>query len=124
MQVLIKLYTDKPPRIGIIYPSQYQAAKSYEEVIGKYRDETFHASMELVKGNITLRLKSVNGGAFLVYKDLEFKVEQLKRLQVFCKSDTTMEFVHVYKNATGMFIPKIRNKTPELLKISGYEVVY
>jgi hypothetical protein len=124
MQILIKLYTDQPPRIGIIYPSEYQASKSYEQLIEKHKGELFHASIELVKGLITLRLKSVNGGAFLVYKDLEFKVEQLKRLQAFCKQETEMEFVHVYKKATGIFVPKIRNKNPELMKISGYEVVY
>jgi hypothetical protein len=124
MQVLIKLYTDTPPRIGIIYPSEYQAAKSYEQLIEKHREENFHMSLELVKGLLTLRLKSVNGGAFIVYKDLEFKIEQMKRLQAFCKQETEMEFIHVFKKATGIFIPKIRNKAPELIKISGYEVVY
>ncbi|HEX8516084.1 MAG TPA: hypothetical protein VF868_07780 [Bacteroidia bacterium] len=124
MQILIKLYKDQTPRIGIIYPSEYQAAKSFEQLLNEHREETFHAAIELVKGAITLSLKSVNGSGHIVYKDLEFKVEQLKRLQAFCKNETAMEFVHVYKKATGVFIPKIRNKAPELIKISGYEIVY
>jgi hypothetical protein len=124
MEMLIKLYKDKAPRIGIIYPSEYQAGKSYEEKAEKHLSESFHMSIELIKGLITLTLKSLNGSASIVYKDLEFKADQLKRLQAFYKPETKMEFIHVYKKADGIFIPKIRQKAPELLKINSYEIVY
>jgi hypothetical protein len=124
MQLLIKLYKDQAPRLGIIYPSEYQAAKSYEQLFEKHREESFYVSIELIKGLITLILKPLNGGGNIIYKELEFNVDQLKRLQAFCKTDTPMEFIHVYKKATGIFIPKIRNKAPELLKVKGYEIVY
>lgn len=122
--MIIKLYKDQAPRIGIVYPSEYQAGKSYEEFHAKHGGEIFHASIELIKGLITLTLKSVTGSGSVVYKDLEFKVDHLKRLQAFCKPSTAMEFIHVYKKADGLFIPKIRHKAPEIFKLSGYEIVY
>ena len=124
MQVIIKLYKDQAPRIGVVYPSEYQAGKAYEQLMMKYSDEVFHASFELIKGLITLTLKSVTGSGTICYKELEFKTDQLKRLQAFCNPKTSMEFIHVYKKADGIFIPKIRHKAPELLKLSGYEIVY
>jgi hypothetical protein len=124
MQLIIKLYKDTAPRFGVVYPSEYQAGKAYEQITQIHTGEIFHASIELIKGLITLTLKSVTGSGKIVYKDLEFKAEQLKRLQAFCKTDTKMEFIHVYKKGERLFIPKVRFKAPELLKLSGYEIVY
>jgi hypothetical protein len=123
MQLLIKLYTETP-RIGIIYPSEYQAIKMYEQLIEKHLGETFHLSIEIVKGLITLKLRSIDGSGVIVYKDLEFKSDQLKRLETYCKPDISMELIHVFNKSNGMVIPKIRQKAPEFLKIKGYEIVY
>jgi hypothetical protein len=122
MQLLIKLYQEQTPRIGIIYPSEYQASRSFEQLLNQHKEDIFHVGIELSKDRIMLTLRSLNGSGTIVYKDLEFKVDQLKRLQAFCKTDVAMEFVHVYKKATGVFIPRIRHKAPELIKIKGYEI--
>ncbi|MDF2436883.1 MAG: hypothetical protein K0Q95_1259 [Bacteroidota bacterium] len=122
--MIIKLYKDATPRIGVVYPSEYQAGKAYEQITQLHTGEIFHASIELIRGLITLTLKSVTGSGKIVYKDLEFKTEQLKRLQAFCKPDTKMDFIHVFKKGDGYFIPKVRFKAPELLKLNGYEIVY
>ena len=124
MQMLLKLYTDQTPRIGIIYPSEYHAIKNYEQLIEKHLDETFHLSIEIVKGLITLKLRSINGSGTIVYKDLTFKADQIKRLRAFCKTDISMELIHIYNKSNAMVIPRIRRRAPELLKIKGYEIVY
>lgn len=124
MEMLIKLYTDQTPRIGIIYPSEYQAIKMYEQLIEKHLGETFHLSIEIIKGLITLKLRSIDGSGVIIYKDLEFKAEQLKRLETYCTSDISMELIHIFNRSNGMVIPKIRQKVPEFLKIKGYEIVY
>jgi hypothetical protein len=124
MQLVVKLYKDKPHRLGIIYPSEYQAGKSYEAVLEKKEQGPFHAYIELLKGKATLKLKTVQGDPVMLYKDLEFKAEQLKRIQAHEGPVPLMHFAHVYKKENQMMVPKVRFKNPELLEITYFEVMF
>ncbi|MCW3102889.1 MAG: hypothetical protein JWO09_1329 [Bacteroidetes bacterium] len=123
MQLIVKLYKDKPHRLGIIYPSEYQAGKSYEALLGKGEPGPFHALIELGKNGASLKLKTEQGDLVASYKELEFKAEQLKRLQAFVGERQTLHFAHTYKKGNEMFVPKVRFRNPELIVISHYELL-
>ena len=54
MELIIKIYSDKPSRIGVKYTYDYQAQKAYEEVIRKGGSGSYKLSLEPVRDKITL----------------------------------------------------------------------
>jgi hypothetical protein len=56
MELTIKLYNDKPPRIGIVYPNEYQGRKAYEALLDKYAGQTLNALFEPFRDKIKLTL--------------------------------------------------------------------
>jgi hypothetical protein len=123
MQLLIKLYNDKTPRLGIVYPTEYQASKSFMTLLDQHPSEHFKARIELVNNLANLTLSSVNGSATIVYKQLEFKYDQLNRLQAFIKPQGIFEFYHLYWKENSLFIAKVRFKNPAPIIVSSYEIV-
>jgi hypothetical protein len=122
MELLVKLYQDKNPRIGVVYPSEFQAGKAFEQILEKHGHENFKAFLELKRHYLQLTLMPLNGGANVVYKELSFKPEHIKKLQAFIKPGTEMHFVHVFKKGSESFIAKVRFKHPQPLIISTYEI--
>jgi hypothetical protein len=123
MQLVIKLYNEKAPRIGIIYPTEFQGGKAYEPFLTKYRNENFRMDLELIKGKINLHLTSINGSAKVIYKDLDFKIEHLKKLRDYTTSTTRLEFVHTYWKGNVLMICKVNFKNPLPLSIDKHEII-
>jgi len=123
MQLVIKLFNNKSPKIGIVYPTEYQAGKAFEAIIDLHKDEKFSATIEVLNGSATLTLTSINGSARIVYKTCEFKIEQLKQLQVFVKPDSQIQFIHVYWKGNTLYQAKVRFKNPAPIFIHEYEII-
>ena len=123
-ELLIKLYQDKPPRIGILYGNEFVAGKEYASILSKYKNERFRARLEVVKENIHLTLISEFSHEKVIYKDLYYKGDQLKKLQVFVKRDEEIQFVHIYPVENKLLIAKPHlSKKMELVMIHQYEVL-
>lgn len=111
MELVIKLYSDKPSKIGVKYIYDYLAERSYEEIISKARGERFSVTLEPVKDRMELVLKSEDSGKKFVYRALEYKNEQLQRLRNVYAAGDPLEFVHVYpKNNTLMVAKPFRQQ--------------
>jgi hypothetical protein len=123
MQLVIKLFNNKFPKIGIVYPTEYQAGKALETIVDSHKDDKFRATIEVLNGSATLTLSSINGSARIVYKTCEFKIEQLKQLQAFVKSDSQIHFVHVYWKGNTLYQAKVRFKNPAPIVIYEYEII-
>lgn len=106
MELLIKLYSDKPSRLAIKYTYEYLAVKDYENLIHRYGSGNFRAELEFHKDRIHLSLISETSGTRLTYKDLEFKMEQLKRLQAIYTPDLNLLFVHVFPKSNTLLVAK------------------
>jgi hypothetical protein len=106
MELIVKLYADKPSRIGVKYPKEYQAVKAYEEIISKYRNENFTLRIELAKGKAFLLLVSGQTGGRVVYKELDYKTEHLKKLEVYMQSGGNLQFVHIYADSNRLLIAR------------------
>jgi len=122
MELLIKLYTDKPSRIGIKYTYGFQALKPYEDLIRQYSDHTFTLKLELKGKKINLVLQSEGSGAKIVYKDLDYKPEHLKKLEQQGYSGMPLQFVHIYSEANVLLIAKPFKKE-KFISITAYEII-
>jgi hypothetical protein len=121
-QLLIKLYQDKPSRIGIKYTYEFQALKPYEELVRKYPGHTFTLKLEPKNDRITLTFASEQNGERIIYKDLAYKKEQVLKLIQIGHNALPMEFVHIYSEANVMLIAKPFKKQ-SFFSISAYEII-
>jgi hypothetical protein len=78
--------------------------------------------MELIRYKINLELVCEQTGAKTVYKQLDYKLEQVKRLKAFIKPNTDLDFVHIFSKANTMMIAKpFRTRT--FVTIKDYEII-
>lgn len=123
-ELIIKIYQDKPSRIGILYGNQFAASKDYATLLSNYLGEQFKARLEVVKDRINLVLVSNQSNGKLMYKNLRYKSDQLKKLQAFVKSDSEIQFVHIYPVENQLLIAKPNLSRPmEFAFIHHYEIV-
>gem|GEM_PF-1854756 len=121
-QLLIKLYKDRPSRIGIKYTYEFQALKPYEELVRKYPQHSFSLKLEPKARQINLSLKSDQSGEVVRYKDLLYKPEELRKLIDAGSGVLPMEFVHIYSEANVLLIAK-PFKQQTFFTVSSYEVI-
>lgn len=121
-QLLIKLYKDKPSRIGIKYAYGFQALKPYEELVRKYPQHSFSLKLEPKAKQINLSLRSDQSGEVVRYKDLLYKPEELRKLIDAGSGALPMEFVHIYSEANVLLIAR-PFKQQLFLTLSSYEVI-
>lgn len=122
MELLIKLYDDKPSKIGIKYPQEYSAVKSYEDLLAKNPESLFLVKMEMLKNKLNLILECEQTGAKVLYKELDFKIDQLKRLQTHIKAGDTLQFVHLYNKANTILVAK-PFRTARFISLKSFEVI-
>lgn len=121
-QLLIKLYKDKPSRIGIKYAYGFQALKPYEELVRKYPQHSFSLKLEPKARQINLSLRSDQSGEVVRYKNLLYKPEELRKLIDAGSGALPMEFVHIYSEANVLLIAR-PFKQQLFLTLSSYEVI-
>jgi hypothetical protein len=121
MELIVKLYSDKPSKIGIKFTHEYQAIKSYEELIGKYRNETFSLKIEPVKNKLNLQLISDQTAIRIPYKDLEYKADQVKKL-LSLDSGMPVEFVHVFSKINILYVAK-PFRSQQFITITDLEMI-
>jgi aldehyde:ferredoxin oxidoreductase len=122
MELVIKLYEDKPSKIGVKYIYEYKAVREYEDLIRKCRNELFILKLEPLKSGITISLTSEITGYTITYKNLEYKPEQVKRLQAFFTAQTLLQFVHVFSKENTLYIAKPFRKQ-DFISISKIELI-
>ena len=122
MELVIKLYADKPSKIGVKYNQEYQAVKAYEELLAKNQGNEFQLKIEFVRGKISLELVCELTGSKTVYKELEYRLDQLKRLKAFIKPGNDLHFVHVFSKANTLMIARPFRKN-QFASIKDYEII-
>lgn len=123
-ELIIKIYQDKPSRIGVLYGNQFVAGKDYATLLSRYLGERFRARFEVIKDRINLILVSNQSNGKLEYKNLRYKGEQLKKLQALVKQDSEIQFVHIYPVENQLLIAKPNLSRPmEFVFIHQYEIV-
>jgi len=121
VELIVKLYSEKTSRIAVKFPYEYQAQKSYENLITAHRGESFQAKMELVQQKLLLTLQSDETGKKIQYKELDFKTEQILRLKAQAERVSDFIFIHVYPKHGNLFVAKPFRQT-EFLRISSLDI--
>ncbi len=122
MELIVKLYSDKPSKIGVKYGQEYLAVRAYEEILRKDTGDIFTLKMEMVKDKLNLVLISEQTGERILYKDLGYKMEQLKKLQVLIQPGNDLQFVHVFSKANTLVIAKAFRGL-RFIRLSNYEII-
>jgi hypothetical protein len=122
MELVVKIYGDKPSRIGVKYVYDYQAQRSYEDLVKRSGSGSHSLTLEPVRERMTMILTSQDTGVKTVYKELEFKMDQINRLRQHFSQTNPLLFVHVFpKNNTLMVAKPFRKET--FITISNFELI-
>ncbi len=105
-------------RVGIKYPTPYQAVKSYEALMQAHRHDVFMLDIEPLKATAHLYLRSVYGSTQVAYKNLVSRPDQLKKLQAFAGASPALQFVHVYSQANVLLVAR-PFKRNEFMTVKG-----
>ncbi len=109
---MVKLQLEGYSRIGLKYAQEYQAVKSYEELISKQEGNAFSLKLELVKDKLNLSLVSENTGIRTDYKDILYSPEQIKKIFIGIDLSKDFQFLHTYsKNNMLMVAKPFRSQT-------------
>jgi hypothetical protein len=109
---MVKLQLEGYSRIGLKYAQEYQAVKSYEELISKQEGNAFSLKLELVKDKLNLSLVSENTGIKTDYKDILYSPEQIKKIFIGIDLSKDFQFLHTYlKNNMLMVAKPFRSQT-------------
>jgi hypothetical protein len=105
MELLVKLYSGQPPRLGIKHTYEYQAIKTYEDLVRTMEGEDVTAVIELSRNGIELCLTSVFNGRQVRYKSLEYKAGDLQKLRTL-DPGKPLTFVHIFPQSNTMLVAK------------------
>jgi hypothetical protein len=121
VELIVKLYEEKASRIAVKFPYEYQAQKSYENLVRSYPGDTFLVKMELLSEKVLLTLQSDLSGKKIQYKDLDFRNDQILRLKAQADQVRDFIFVHVYPKHGSLFVAKPFRQS-EFLQISAFDI--
>lgn len=122
MELIIKLYTDKPSKIGIKFPQEYSAVRAYEDIYNKNAGDSFFVKMEMIRDKIDLVLTSELTGERISYRELDYKTDQLKKLEAFFGPGKSLEFVHIFSKTNTLMIAK-PFRSRKFITLTNYEIV-
>ena len=120
MELLLKVYADQPPRLGIKYIYEYQAVRAYEELLTRAQQGELHAMLEIKGRQADLSITSEFNGQKFRYKDLEFKAADLQKLRALGEKPN-LTFVHVFPQHNAILVAKPFRKAT-FLTITGLEL--
>lgn len=122
MDLVIKLYPDKLPRIGVKYLSEFPAKKAYQELLSNHPGAVFSLRIEAARDKAALILRSSVDNSTVVYRDLHYNKEQLRKLHAHISTESPLQFVHIYSKANTLLIARPYGQ--ELfVRSEGYEIV-
>jgi len=122
MELIVKLYNDKPSKIGVKYPQEYSAVKAYEDIFNKKLGDVFSLKIEMLKHKINLVLISEQTGGLIFYKELDYKIEQLKKMQTLLGPASELQFVHIFSKTNTLMVAK-PFRSQRFITLNNYEII-
>lgn len=118
VELVIKLYADKASGLGIKFDTEYKAQKAYEELQTALGGGPIAIVFELKNNKLELQLISLNNGRTVTHAPVEYKPEQLKRLQAIYKPNFLINYLHVFAKQNIFYVAK-PNRLPNFMKIES-----
>jgi hypothetical protein len=123
LRLVIKLYSDRASRIGILYESGFKASKAYRSILETHLGETFRARFEFAKDKITVSLASNESSGRIEYREIDYDKADLKKLSVFIKPNAELEFVHIYNSSNKLTIARPNIGQMKFIIVNSYEII-
>lgn len=122
MELLLKTYPDKPARLGVTYKYEYLARQAYEQLVRDHRGDSFNLLVEPLRGKINLTLLSDQSGKKVLYPELYYKPDLLRRLEQVGGPHMSLLFVHLYQESNTLLIAKPFKKQ-EFFSLSSCRII-
>jgi hypothetical protein len=122
MELAVKIYPDKPSRIGVLYNHEFMAVRTYEDLVRNNRNQSLHLKLELLRGKAELTFTSSHTGTKTVYRDIEFKTSHIEKIQKYYHDGMPADFVHIFPRGNQLLIAKPFRKA-EFLPLTGIQLV-
>ena len=122
MELVIKLYSDQPSRVGIKYVYDYLAVKAYEDLVRNRPNPCFSLYAEPNANLLTITLVCQDTGNKFLYRSVSFKPDQLVKLRHHLQVYPQLQFVHTYPKHNGLLVAK-PFKREIFLNITALELV-
>lgn len=106
VEFVVKLQLEGQCRIGVHYPQEYQAVKTYEELLSSNEDTQYALTIELLKNRLNLSIVSDLTGFKKHYQQLEYHSEHIKKLLIGLDLDKKFIFLHTYTKNNQLFVAK------------------
>lgn len=106
MDLLVKVYNNKPSKIGIWYPFEFQAVRAYEALLLKCRNQKLILKMEIKSTGLLINVLSDFDSQLTIYRDIQFKPEQIIKMQQYFTGTLSLEFVHVFTRSNKQLTAK------------------
>ena len=122
MELIVKIYNDKPSRIGVKYVYDYQAQRSYEQLVKKSGTGRYSITLEPFKDRLNMVLTSEETGIKSAYKELDFKMDQVNRLRNHFSLQNPLTFVHVFSKNNTLMVAKPFGKAT-FISVVNFELI-
>lgn len=122
VEFVVKLQLEGHSRIGVHYSQEYQAVKTYEELISSPEDTRYSLSIELLKHQLNLSIVSELSGFKKHYQQLNYNSEQLKKLMIGLDLEKKFIFLHTYTKNNQLFVAK-PFRSQLFIQLSSVEII-
>lgn len=109
-------------RIGVKYLNEYQAIKSYEEVLSGQEENSYSLMIEFVMEKLNLSLVSDATGKKTYYKNVSYSIEQMKKIIIGVDQSRKFQFLHTYSKSNVLTIAKPFN-SQFFISLSKIEII-
>jgi hypothetical protein len=106
MDLLVKIHEDKSARLGVKYTYEYQALRSYEDILKQEQELLFSLNIEPLRGKLNLELVSDHSGKRVIYKGLAYRTGQLNKLLACFRQEQEWWFVHIFSRANTTLVAR------------------
>ena len=106
MELMVKFLDTAEVRLGIKYPYEHSAQRSYEQVIEDGSENTFELKLEIHGDKLDLTLHSDYSGKKYEYGFLDFKKTELLNLYQRHQKSKSIYFLHVFPRANSLYVAK------------------
>lgn len=94
--------------------------RAYEQLLLRCRNQQLNLKIEIKPSGLLIAVRSDFNAQLTLYREIQYKPEQILKMQRYLTGQVPVEFVHVFTRSNKQLIAKPFNKA-ELLPINAIE---
>lgn len=123
MKLVVKLPKDKPPFLGLVFPSSYAANQTNEDLILDHKEEVYRMIFEFNGTVLNLKLICDEKVIIRTYRNVDYEKEKLKNWVLITRKANSFNFGHIYMQSNKEVVVKnYKNRKLFVLRFDKYEI--